>query len=116
LDLDETLTVNYIKDNIMNLMSEIKPNVPKSGTIDAKNWLNENMPGENFCNVCYLELEDIKDFQHFGCGHMFCHECMKDYLTHEIDQGASCLNMKCAYFGCDQRLDKDLIFELCEVK
>jgi ariadne-1 len=108
--------MSFLKDRILELLEVKLPSIGASGTIEAKKWHIKNHPGENYCNVCYLELDSPKDFQHFGCGHMFCRECMTDYLEHEISQGANCINMKCPYFSCEFKCTTDLIANLCTLK
>lgn len=78
--------------------------------------MEANHPDELFCGICYLELEEPRDFQHFGCGHMFCFECIKEFLEYEISQGNSCLSMKCPTFDCDKEVPSDLISDICGAK
>ena len=53
--------------------------------------------GEN-CLICYEEKNE--NFECLSCGHMFCGECWKEYLTEKCTDFYTAMTTKCPQSGC----------------
>jgi len=65
------------------------------------------------CKICYEEynlLEKVHQFKE--CTHTYCCECLQDYLTTNINEGAV-LDLVCPYPGCETEVLPDDIKSLC---
>ncbi|KAG8644117.1 hypothetical protein MANES_11G099900v8 [Manihot esculenta] len=70
---------------------------------------------KNFtCPICY-ERDSRRNFSSAACGHPFCNSCWSKYLEVSIDDGASCLILRCPDPSCRVVVDQDLINSLKEL-
>ncbi len=42
-----------------------------------------------FCEICYEEHDDSNFVINAGCGHTFCKDSYRDFLTYEITQSGN---------------------------
>lgn len=98
----EKLTVDFFekgmeyifkKAGITTSNSEIKV---KSDTITCHGCFEDDIPKDKYTMLS-------------GCGHSFCNECWKGYLTSKIKQNIS--NVKCMHFKCEEVLKDDFIHQ-----
>eukprot|EP00948_MAST-09A_sp_MAST-9A-sp1_P000038 g38.t1 len=58
------------------------------------------------CEICGDEDLDIEtECYALGCGHYFCLDCWKQYLTQAIRSGPRCVSATCPKCECDARVD-----------
>ncbi len=61
------------------------------------------------CKVCYDEFDDvIKDGFSLGCGHTFCKDCFRQYLTGQVNDGIMCIQSHCPEHKCKQAITCDV--------
>ncbi|KAL3519132.1 hypothetical protein ACH5RR_021721 [Cinchona calisaya] len=70
-----------------------------------------------FCGIC-LEKYDKKKavVLAVACGHLFCKICWKSYIRISINDGRSCLLLKCPQQSCGTVVDQDMINSLASKK
>ncbi|KAL3649953.1 hypothetical protein CASFOL_006356 [Castilleja foliolosa] len=49
------------------------------------------------CNICYETTDKTPSTQ---CGHLFCVDCWKSYISVSIENGPGCLTLRCPEPGC----------------
>ena len=88
----------YIEDRLMGFLET------RASTPDA-----ELKKDGLFCNICYCELKPDEVLK-FDCNHVFCKECMSDYVTYRIDTGpAGCLATTCPFHGCEFKISTHVV-------
>eukprot|EP01026_Neomeris_dumetosa_P033613 TRINITY_DN2688_c0_g1_i11.p1 TRINITY_DN2688_c0_g1~~TRINITY_DN2688_c0_g1_i11.p1 ORF type:complete len:547 (-),score=56.25 TRINITY_DN2688_c0_g1_i11:386-1894(-) len=50
---------------------------------------------------------------HAGCGHCMCLECWKGYIAAALDQGASCVDLRCFQQKCLVAVPRQTILKVC---
>ena len=85
----------------------IKDSAKKS----KKRRLRSGTKEEALCLICFLS---VKLFEMFGldCGHHYCKDCWKQYLTTKIMSEGNVTAIKCAQTDCNVVVDDDQIMEL----
>jgi len=53
------------------------------------------------CNICCDEYEPNEAFG-MGCGHVYCLNCWKPYLSLKIQEGPVCVTTTCPAHGCKE--------------
>ena len=56
-----------------------------------------------YCPICYEELTEETGFA-LACGHTFCGECWKDYLTTKVQAGADGIDALCQQVNCNMKV------------
>jgi len=51
-----------------------------------------------------------------GCKHFFCLGCWKNFLTVAINEGPSCLSMKCPFPKCKLTINESLVQQTADIK
>ncbi|KAL3649955.1 hypothetical protein CASFOL_006358 [Castilleja foliolosa] len=54
-------------------------------------------PQTKICNICYETGNKTLSTQ---CGHLFCIDCWKSYISVSIENGPDCLTLRCPELGC----------------
>jgi len=67
------------------------------------------------CGICLDELSGTS-MRSAGCGHPFCVECWGDYMSTSVDDGPSCLNLRCPMPGCGVVVPDELVAALTPAK
>lgn len=60
---------------------------------------------ENYCKICF----ESGDFLSLSCGHPFCADCWRSYLTSSINDGRECLNLRCPEPECKTAAGLDMV-------
>nr|XP_043616241.1 probable E3 ubiquitin-protein ligase ARI8 [Erigeron canadensis] len=60
------------------------------------------------CGICFESVRVI-DTANCGCGHSFCNECWKSYVSTSIDGGMGCLTLKCPQPKCGAAVGPDMV-------
>lgn len=68
------------------------------------------------CNLCFFEIENPEEGADFGCGHVFCLECMREYVNVKIDEGPFCIFSNCPYDGCNFIMGLSVVEKVCDDK
>ncbi|KAF2152616.1 RING finger protein [Myriangium duriaei CBS 260.36] len=63
----------------------------------------EDVPGF-FCEICYTDSADSATFA-LKCGHRFCIDCWKQYLTQKIKEEGEAARIRCPGGDCNQIVD-----------
>lgn len=98
-------TLGALNDKIFTYMDKYK-----MASLDLMN------KDELMCNICCCEFESVSEVRHFGCGHIFCSFCMKDYLNFKISEGPECLSTKCPFDGCPFKINSEVVEMCCDEK
>ena len=56
-----------------------------------------------YCPICYEELNEETSFA-LACGHTFCVECWKDYLTTKVQAGPEGVDALCQQVNCNMKV------------
>lgn len=59
------------------------------------------LPESTECQICYLEVAMPEGRVILSCGHMFCDECLSEYLAYQISVGQ--VSLCCPDRECSQR-------------
>ncbi len=58
---------------------------------------------------------DSVHIRHFGCGHTFEEQCMREYINQEINRkGPACIESLCPFDGCEFLITQKVVDETCE--
>lgn len=66
---------------------------------------------------CEILGEELKphEISHFGCGHVIHIECMKDFITNEIEtRGKNAIYSTCPHDGCPFLLTEAIVSQYCD--
>ena len=78
--------------------------------IDLENALILQSSNPKFCEICYVEHDESEFVSNAGCGHLFCKESYKDFLTYEITQsGSKGFFIKCPQQGCTAPVSDEFV-------
>ncbi|KAL3519131.1 hypothetical protein ACH5RR_021720 [Cinchona calisaya] len=64
-----------------------------------------------FCGIC-LENYKKKKAVPAACGHQFCRNCWKNYISISINDGRGCLMLRCPQPSCGMAVGQDMINSL----
>lgn len=67
------------------------------------------------CVICF-DKYPAQRISSAGCGHPYCNECWKSYITTSIDDGSGCLMLRCPDPSCDAAVGQDMIDRLVSNK
>lgn len=95
------LAVRKLEDNIFEFMeARTCVNLPKSKKL--------------MCNILGEEL-DAHEISHFGCGHTFSKDCIKDYIEQAIaSKGKNSISLTCPYEGCQFGITEEITASYCD--
>jgi len=68
---------------------------------DAKP-IEKNAEGLVQCHTAYCDEVPIEQAHGLRCGHVFCEDCWKNYLTSQIQHGTSCIFASCMGMKCNE--------------
>ena len=95
------LAVRKLEDKIFDLM-EARTCVPLPKTKKL------------MCNILGEEL-DAHEISHFGCGHTFSKDCIKDYIEQAIvSKGKNSIYITCPYDGCQFGITEEITASFCD--
>lgn len=81
---------------------------------DSLNLLSkQNIHNESFCSICFTSKEDMQEgteFFNLKCGHIFCTDCWKEYLSNRLEDILNIMYTTCPQSGCSLIITED-IFE-----
>lgn len=63
------------------------------------------------CIICFDRFH-LGNLDSTVCGHLFCKECWKQYISIAISEGAKCLTLRCPDLDCSVSIDEGLINRL----
>ena len=102
-DEEIRLNVGEIKTNRQDIQTEIK-----KVELDIPQSVLEDFDNPNICRICFNnKLEDNNKII-FNCQHIFCQDCITNYLTSLINDGMV-LNIRCLYGGCPRNFTHEEI-------
>ena len=84
--------------------------------MDDSKYLRINLDRKKLymCNILCDEFS-VDQIRHFGCGHTFEEDCMKEYLTEQINnKGPQSIETRCPYDGCDFIATQNIVDQSCE--
>ncbi|KAL7109197.1 hypothetical protein ACP275_06G160300 [Erythranthe tilingii] len=61
------------------------------------------------CKICLEKIKGGKETLSSACGHPFCGDCWKNYVTFSINEGPGCLSLCCPEPGCKARVGPDMM-------
>lgn len=65
------------------------------------------------CGICFESLSPAKS-KSVGCGHAFCQECWQGYLSHKVDDGLMCSDIRCPHPKCPIRVPEAMTRRILE--
>lgn len=82
---------------------------------NKQNLMKKGVKGGNKeCLVCFAPKDET--FSALKCGHNFCGDCWKDYLTVKADDVLVCLSTPCPQSGCQLIVPEALFMKYIESK
>lgn len=60
------------------------------------------------CNICF-ESYKHSDVKSASCGHPFCEACWEGYINTSINEGSSCLILRCPEPSCNAAVGPDMV-------
>ena len=72
------------------------------GKIEIPKETLELFESPNICRICFSNKINPQNKAQISCGHFFCDNCIKTYLTNKIING-QVLDIKCLLGGCPKR-------------
>jgi hypothetical protein len=107
----QMIGVNRSRINRRHSLSGIPvpPPLPPRPTVLKKAPVNTGPCDPVLCRICYEEFTRLEHLYGFSeCGHQYCRECLQDYLTTNIVEGAV-LDLVCPFPYCETEvLPKDI--------
>ena len=81
---------------------------------DPKYQLVDLKPNLHYmCNILCEEFP-FNEIRHFGCGHTFHVDCMREYICEQINsKGPNSISTLCPYQGCEFILPQGLVEDIC---
>lgn len=64
------------------------------------------------CPICYMDTGPDAPLVGLGCGHLFCRNCWKMYLSTKIMEEGQSGNITCAALDCDMLIDDQTVLPL----
>ena len=72
--------------------------------------MHEGEKSQMFCEICYVDHPPSNFVTNPKCGHNFCKDSYKDFLTYEITRsGSRGYFIKCPQQGCTEGLSDEFI-------
>ncbi|KAL8533269.1 hypothetical protein ACS0TY_009599 [Phlomoides rotata] len=68
----------------------------------------KSIESENYCKICFESVENGAVLS-LPCGHPFCADCWRNYLTAVINEGSGCLNLRCPEPKCKSAAGLDIV-------
>lgn len=95
------ISVSKLEDKIFDIMETVPcKELPKGTSL--------------MCNILGDMLEP-HEISHFGCGHTFSKECLKDYIHREITaRGRNSILSTCPYDGCCFGITEEIVSNFCD--
>jgi len=85
------------------------PTVPEASTSGAASGGKSGGDGEGIlCGICFETHPKAKVFA-MQCGHYFCRVCWASYVENAVEEGPSCLQLKCIQPKCGLLVTEDVI-------
>ena len=78
------------------------------GKIEIPKETLELFESPNVCRICFSNQVNPQNIAQISCGHFFCDNCIKTYLTNKIMNG-QVLDIKCLLGGCPKRYNDEEI-------
>ena len=78
------------------------------GKIEIPKETLELFESPNICRICFSNKINPQNKAQISCGHFFCDNCIKTYLTNKIING-QVLDIKCLLGGCPKRYNDEEI-------
>ena len=104
-----TILLRYARWNKERLIEQYMDNTEETlenaglGNEDDVVAAIERIPGF-FCDICYTDSADSDTFA-LKCGHRFCIDCWKQYLTQKIKEEGEAARIRCPGGDCNQIVD-----------
>ncbi|EYU38083.1 hypothetical protein MIMGU_mgv1a025847mg, partial [Erythranthe guttata] len=116
LSISKSLACTLLRENNWNANSVFEEwfsdeeKVGESvGLLPEQVSLNPPPPGDNLlCKICF-ETFKIENMSSGPCGHPFCTDCWKSYVSVSIDDGPGCLGLRCPELECKANPGLELI-------
>ncbi|KAL8533271.1 hypothetical protein ACS0TY_009601 [Phlomoides rotata] len=67
-----------------------------------------SIESDNYCKICFESIENGAVLS-LPCGHPFCADCWRNYLTAVINEGSGCLNLRCPEPKCKSAAGLDIV-------
>lgn len=64
------------------------------------------------CPICYMDTGPDSSLVGLGCGHLFCRNCWRMYLSTKIMEEGQSGNITCAALDCDMLIDDQTVLPL----
>ncbi|GFP88809.1 probable E3 ubiquitin-protein ligase ari8 [Phtheirospermum japonicum] len=64
------------------------------------------------CNICCETITTETDMLSAACGHLFCTDCWRTYISISIQDGPGCLTLNCPEPGCKSHPGLDMVDSL----
>ncbi|KAL8518164.1 hypothetical protein ACS0TY_009502 [Phlomoides rotata] len=68
----------------------------------------KSIESDNYCKICF-EIVENGTVLSLPCGHPFCADCWRNYLTAVINEGSGCLNLRCPEPKCKSAAGLDIV-------
>ncbi|KAL8518166.1 hypothetical protein ACS0TY_009504 [Phlomoides rotata] len=68
----------------------------------------KSIESDNYCKICFESVENDTVLS-LRCGHPFCADCWRNYLTAVINEGSGCLNLRCPEPKCKSAAGLDIV-------
>jgi hypothetical protein len=62
------------------------------------------------CRICFDDSCDVHNNSVcVGCGHLFCRDCYTEYVRTQIQDGPSCIIMRCPQHKCHEKISMSVV-------
>ena len=99
-------TINFYKSNF-NFDNDLLPN-EMSFDNRNKHKKKQKKLSIKFCEIC-LDNININSFKNTECGHIFCKECVGEYVKEKLKDFSSTKILLCPRSNCPANLNKEMI-------
>jgi hypothetical protein len=101
ISINKKQSVNIPTMSIENILEKKK-------TFEIKKEYDSLKINLNNCKICFLEINEKENVFNLDCKHIFCKECIMEYLKEEI-KNARVMKIKCPEKGCEEPFDDNVI-------
>ncbi|GFP88806.1 probable E3 ubiquitin-protein ligase ari8 [Phtheirospermum japonicum] len=82
------------------------------GNRDPQPVNTQNSFSSQICKICCETITTEKNMLSGACGHLFCVDCWRAYITTSIKDGPGCLTLPCLELGCKSHPGLDMVDSL----
>ncbi len=105
---DKNLNVSTSNNLISSSSQSERKKKLDFGKIEIPKETLELFESPNVCRICFSNQVNPQNIAQISCGHFFCDNCIKTYLTNKIMNG-QVLDIKCLLGGCPKRYNDEEI-------